>query len=149
MPSPSALSAELRAAADAERALVMERVRSLTEQSRRMHDMATAVDDDLASAQRLLCQLDEMLGLAPQLSITHADDVLRGQHLRDVAIQTLKAHRGEGVSMHYREWYDLVVQDGHRIVGKDPVASFLTQVSRAPEVESVGRRSGLYRLRVA
>ena len=90
-----------------------------------------------------------MLGVAPQLSMTQADEVLRGQRLRDVAIQVLKRHKGEAAAVHYREWYDLVVHEGHRVAGKDPVATFLTQVSRAAEVEPVGRRSGLYRLRVA
>ena len=114
-----------------------------------MHELAAAVDDDLAANLRLLEQLDEMLGVAPQLSMTEADDVLRGQRLRDVAIQILKSHKGESTAVHYKEWYELVVHQGHRVAGKDPVATFLTQVSRAPEVESVGRRSGLYRLRAA
>lgn len=90
-----------------------------------------------------------MLGVAPQLSMTASDETLRGQRLRDVAIQVLKRHRGEAVAVHYREWYELVVHEGHRVAGKDPVATFLTQVSRAPEIEPVGRRSGLYRLRAA
>lgn len=144
------LSDELRTAAAAERELVMARVAELREQSRRMHELADAVDADLASALRLLGQLDEMLGLAQQMSMTDADDALRGQRLRDVAIQILKRHiKGEAVAVHYREWYDLVVRDGYRIAGKDPVATFLTQVSRAPEVEPIGRRSGRYRLRAA
>jgi hypothetical protein len=40
----------------------------------------------------------------------------------------------------------LVVANGYRIGGKDPVATFLTQVARVESVERVGRRSGLYRL---
>lgn len=114
-----------------------------------MRELADAVEADLAASMRLLHQLNEMLGDAPQLSITHSDETLRGQRLRDVAIQVLKRHRGEVAAVHYREWFELVVRDGHRVAGKDPVATFLTQVSRAPEVESVGRRSGLYRLRAA
>lgn len=126
-----------------------DRVAELRKQSRRMHELAVAVDDDLVANLRLLGQLDEMLGVAPQLSMTEADEALRGQRLRDVAIKILRSHRGEAVAVHYREWYELVVHEGHRVSGKDPVATFLTQVSRAPEIESVGRRSGLYRLRVA
>ena len=119
----------------------------MREQSRRLRELADAVDGDLVSSRQLLAQLDEMLGMAPQMSMTHADDVLRGQRLRHVAIQILKGHRHETV--HYRAWYDLVVREGHRVSGKDPVATFLTEVSRAAEVEPVGRRSGLYRLRAA
>lgn len=145
----SRLSDELRDAAAAERKFVAARVAELRDQSLRMHEMAAGVDDDLAGNLRLLRQLDEMLGLAPQLSIADTDAELRGQRLRDVAIQILKRHKGQAATVHYREWYELVVHEGHRVAGKDPVASFLTQVSRAHEVESVGRRSGLYRLRAA
>jgi len=145
----SDLSERLHEAATAERAAVAERVEELREQACRMRDLADAVDADLAASMRLLDQLDEMLGDAPQLSITPSDETLRGQRLREVAIQVLKRHKGEAVPVHYREWYELVVYDGHRVAGKDPVATFLTQVSRAPEIESVGRRSGLYRLRAA
>jgi hypothetical protein len=149
MSAGASLSEPLRRAAEVERALVADRVAELREQARRMHDLAAAVDEDLAANVRLLGQLDEMLGVAPQMSMTEADEELRGQRLREVAIQILKRHKGEAVAVHYREWYELVVHEGHRIAGKDPVATFLTQVSRADEVESVGRRSGLYRLRAA
>jgi hypothetical protein len=145
----SDLSQRLREAATAERVLVAERVDELREQTRRTRELADAFEADLASATLLLHQLDEVLGVAPQLSMTQADETLRGQRLRNVAIQVLKRHRGEAVAVHYREWYELVVHDGHRVAGKDPIATFLTHVSRAPEIEPVGRRSGLYRLRAA
>jgi len=143
------LSEQLREAATAERALVANRVDELCEQARRMRELADAVEADLVASTRLLHQLDEMLGVAPQLSMTASDQTLRGQRLRDVAIQVLKRRKGEAVAVHYREWYELVVHDGHRVAGKDPVATFLTHMSRAPEIEPVGRRSGLYRLRAA
>ena len=114
-----------------------------------MRELAESVEADLAGSARLLLQLDEMLGNTPQLSMTPSDDTLRGQRLREVAIQVLKLHRADAAAVHYREWYELVVHDGHRVAGKDPVATFLTQVSRAPEIESLGHRSGLYRLRAA
>lgn len=71
------------------------------------------------------------------------------QRLREVAIQVLKRRKGRRATVHYKEWYYLLVEEGHKVAGKDPIASFLTQVSRAPEVEKVGRRSGLYRLAAA
>lgn len=147
MSQPPPLSEDLRAAALAERAIVESRIGDLREQSRRLLGLAAAIDGHLASSIRLLSELDEMLGVAPQMSMTHADEVLRGQRLREVAIQILKGHKGKTV--HYREWYDLVVLDGHRVSGQDPIATFLTEVSRAAEIEPVGRRSGLYRLRAA
>jgi hypothetical protein len=145
----SDLSEQLREAAIVERAMVAKRVDELREQAHRMRNLADTVEANLSSNTRLLHQLDEMLGDAPQLSITPSDEMLRGQRLRNVAIQVLKRHKGKATAVHYRDWYELVVHDGHRVAGKDPVATFLTQVSRAPDIEPVGRRSGLYRLRAA
>lgn len=146
MPHPAPLSSELRAAAEAEREVALERVEGLRAQAERLRAVADAADDDLTAATRLLSQLDEILGIAPQLSISEVDDALRGQRLRQVAIQVLKRRRGEGATVHYREWFELLVAEGHRVAGKDPVATFLTQLSRAPEVEPIGRRTGMYRL---
>jgi hypothetical protein len=146
MADPLPLSPALRAAAEAEREVALDRIKGLRAQAERLRALADAADADLMAAVRLLQQLDEILGIAPQMSISQVDEALRGQRLRQVAIQVLKCRRGESATVHYREWYDLIVADGHRIAGKDPVATFLTQVSRAPEVESVGRRTGMYRL---
>jgi hypothetical protein len=146
VPDPAPLSPELRAAAEAEREVALERVEGLRTQTERLRAVAEAAEDDLLAATRLLGQLGEILGIAPQLSISEVDEALRGQRLRQVAVQVLKRRRGELATVHYREWYELLVADGHRVAGKDPVAPFLTQLSRAPEVEPVGRRTGMYRL---
>ena len=126
--------------------MVVERVEGLRAQAERLRGVADAAEGDLAAGLRLVGQLDEILGLAPQMSMSEVDGALRGQRLRQVAIQVLKRQRGEGATVHYREWYELLVANGHRVAGKDPVATFLTQLSRAAEVESVGRRTGMYRL---
>lgn len=146
MPDVGSLSPELRVAAEVERDVALERVEGLRAQAARLRAVADAAEEDLASAVRLLGQLDEILGIAQQLSISEVDEILRGQRLRQVAIHVLRRRRGAGAIVHYREWYELLVADGHRVAGKDPVATFLTQLSRAPEVEPVGRRSGMYRL---
>jgi hypothetical protein len=90
--------------------------------------------------------MDEMTGLAPQLSLdAHGD--LRGQKLQEIAVELLRRKKGTGAVVHYKEWYDLFLASGLRVGGRDPVATFLTQIGRAPSVESVRPRSGLYRLR--
>lgn len=92
--------------------------------------------------------MDEMLGLSPQLSLdSHGE--LRGQKLQEIAVELLRQKKGIGVEVHYRDWFALLLEAGLRIAGKDPLGSFLTQVSRSPAVESVRPRSGLYRLRTA
>jgi hypothetical protein len=131
-----------------ERQVVAERLEALGAQSRRLHEVVDQVDADAAETSRLLRQMDEMLGLAPQLSLD-AHGELRGQKLQEIAVELLRQKKGVGVEVHYRDWYGLLLEAGLVVGGKDPLATFLTQVGRAANVESVRPRSGLYRLRAA
>ena len=94
-------------------------------------------------------EIGELLGIEDQLSITELHEELRGQRLREVAAKVVWQHFSEGDVVHYRQWFDLVIADGHRIGGRNPAATFLTQVARVTTVERVGRRSGLYKLKAA
>jgi hypothetical protein len=146
---PVELSEGARDVIASERESVAARVADLRRQSESLHVVVDQVDGDLASAERLLRRMDEMLGLAPQLAIDDLGDELRGQRLREVAVQVLRERHGVGAEIHYTEWFGLVQREGVRIGGKNPAATFLTQITKAPEVECVRPRSGLYRLRVA
>lgn len=141
------LSEHLTTAVEDERAVVAERLEQLKEQAVRVHEIAERLDEEVETNARLLRQMDEMLGLAPQLSLEWLHGELRGHRLQEIAVQLLREKKGVGAVVHYRDWYDLLVDAGARVAGKDPVATFLTQVARAPSVESVRPRSGLYRLR--
>lgn len=125
------------------------RLDQLRQQAARVHEIAAKLDEDIDTSARLLRQIDEMLGRSSQLSLEWTHRELRGQRLQEIAVQVLREKKGAGAVVHYREWYGLLVDAGGRVAGKDPVATFLTQVARAPEVESVRPRSGLYRLRSA
>ena len=70
-----------------------------------------------------------------------------GRHtLRDPAIRTtavaLLVASGRD-ALHYREWFELLTQAGHEVAGKDPLAVFLTQITRSPAVRK-GARPGEY-----
>ena len=131
-----------------ERQVVADRLEALRAQSRRLHEVVDQVDADAAETARLLRQMDEMLGLAPQLSLD-AHGELRGQKLQEIAVELLRQQKGVGVEVHYKDWYGLLLEAGLVVGGRDPLATFLTQVGRAANVESVRPRSGLYRLRAA
>lgn len=146
MPERLELSEGARRVIASEREAVAARVGELRRQSASLHLVVDQVDADLVSAERLLRRIDEMLGLASQLAIEDLRDELRGQRLREVAVAVLRERRGIGAVIHYREWFDLVTQEGVRVGGKNPDATFLTQIAKAPQVESVRPRSGLYRL---
>ena len=69
---------------------------------------------------------------------------LRGPAIRRVAVELLvENERIE--ALHYREWFALVEAAGFRIAGKDPLAVFLTQLSRSPAVRR-STRAGFYAL---
>lgn len=78
------------------------------------------------------------------MSMDGLDERLRGQRLQEIAVQVLAKSNLAGEPVHYREWYALLRTAGYTVAGKDPVATFLASVSRAPHIEPVGRRSGLY-----
>lgn len=142
------LSEHVQQAVEQEREIVAARLEELREQSARLHELVDKVDVDVEKTTRLLRRMDEMLGIAPQLSL-EAQGELRGQKLQEIAIDLLRQTKGAGVAVHYREWFELLLEAGLHVAGRDPLNTFLTQVARAPQVESVRPRSGLYRLRSA
>src|SRR5918992_957213 len=120
MPAPLDLSDGARQVIVAERSTVAARVADLRRQSESLHVVVEQVDGDLASGERLLRRMDEMLGLAPQLAIDDLREELRGQRLREVAVDVLRLRRGVGVVIHYTEWFDLLTREGVRVGGKSP-----------------------------
>lgn len=103
----------------------------------------------LAEAERLehrLRELDELLGRAPQLRLDLQTRQLQGQRLREEAARILLERHGLNTPIHYRDWFNLLAEQGLNIVGKDPLATFLTQITRSPVVSRVGKRQGVYEL---
>jgi hypothetical protein len=71
--------------------------------------------------------------------------VLRGPDIRREAVRALLAHPGRPEAMHYRDWYALLHEAGYAAGGKDPLATFLTQLSRSPAVRK-STQAGVYEL---
>jgi len=69
--------------------------------------------------------------------------LLRGAHIRETAVRVLAAHAQPDAPVHYRDWFELVTAQGFMPTGKDPLATFLTQVSRSPVVQRT-TSSGMY-----
>jgi hypothetical protein len=137
-------SARLTRAVAAERAdLERERTRLLRE--------ASELRAALAQIELGLAEIDERRALLDRLAPPRAtterkpdsQGALSGPAIREVAVATLV--KAGATAMHYRDWYDLVTSDGHEIAGKDPLAVFLTQLSRSPAVRK-GSSPGVYEL---
>lgn len=119
------------------------------ERAQRLRDLAEQATDQVVADERLVRSLAEILGVSPQATIHDLGGALRGQRLREVAVDVLKKHAQPGDAMHYRDWYELLRNENVVVAGRDPLATFLAQVSRSDAVEAVGGRSGRYRLRLA
>jgi hypothetical protein len=147
--SQESLSSEFVAAAEAEREILGARLIEANERAEHFGLLASKARDEAASLAASITGIDEMLGLAPQIALCEISEELRGERLREVALDVLRDRSAPNDPIHYRAWFDELVASGFRVSGKDPLASFLTQVSRIERVEKVGGRSGLYRLRLA
>jgi len=147
-PGP-ALSDDFKATAATERDRLLARYEECVTRSEHHAELADEAAREAQRFARTIRELGELLGIEDQLSITELHDELRGERLREVAAKVLWQHFGEGDVVHYKQWFNLVTAEGHRIGGKNPAATFLTQVARESTVERMGRRSGLYKLKAA
>lgn len=143
---PVPLSPEFKASAAAEREVLIKRYEEARISAEHHAARAAELASEADSYARTIRELGELLEIEDQLSITTLSAALRGERLRTIAADVLWRHYQAGDVIHYKEWFKLVVADGHNIGGKNPAATFLTQIARIDTVEPVGRRSGLYRL---
>ena len=143
------VSSEFLAAATVERDLLAVRLAEAHERVEHFETRAAEARDEAQALADKMRAIEEVAGLAPQMAICNISEELRGERLREVAVDVLRRLASSGDPVHYRAWFDALVESGFRVTGRDPLATFLTQITRIEQVESVGRRSGLYRLRIA
>jgi hypothetical protein len=143
------VSSEFLQAAQIERDLLATRLAEAQERLAHFETLACEAREEAKSLADSIHAIEELASLAPQLAMCEISEDLRGERLREVALEVLQRLSTSGDAVHYRIWFDALLQSGYRILGRDPLATFLTQVTRIEKVESVGRRSGLYRIRIA
>lgn len=150
-------SARLARAAAAERA-------ELARSRRRLQARRDTLRQELDELERQLVELDARDALLARLTAgsppAPAEPVaeirelrpgsasarpLRGTAIRETAVRVLAARPESRRPIHYREWLALLEAEGYVVVGKDPAATFLTQVSRSPAVAKT-TRAGMYEL---
>jgi hypothetical protein len=136
-------------AATAERDALAARLIDAQARVDRFEGRAAEAQEEAEALAASIRAIEEVAGLAPQMALCEISEELRGERLREVALEVLRRLSSSGDPIHYRIWFQELVDSGYRVLGRDPLATFLTQVSRIERVEKIGRRSGLYRLRVA
>ena len=165
LPNPS--SRLLRAASAEQADLVRHRER-LSRERAALLDQLRQLDDAVGAVDRRLDVLAQIAGpvesfgarrevgvstplasgaLVPDVT---ADDagagpLLRGPAIREAAVRVLVAQPNPIEALHYRRWYELLVDAGCGVSGKDPLAVFLTQLTRSPVVRK-GSSPGVYEL---
>lgn len=141
-------SGTFRARLTEEAATLSARIRAQSDQAQRLRGLAERIEARTAEDRHALSDLEGVLGEAAQLGIDDLDRRLGGQRLERVAIRLLSERFDAGQEIHYRAWFDLIREAGYEVSGKNPLGTFLAQLNRSAAVERVGKRSGLYRLRL-
>jgi hypothetical protein len=118
----------------------------LREEAGRHLALAERTTAEAIALERRIRELDELLGRAPQLRLDLQTEALRGQQLREAAVEIVARRRKIGEPLHYRDWFKLVLGEGHTVEGKNPLATFLTQVTRSPVVLRHPGPPGVYRV---
>jgi hypothetical protein len=123
-----------------------QRVQEARTRADRLRVLANHLDEQASRDEHLLRELEGAVGLSAQLQIEQLDRELGGKRLQEIAVAVLAQEIRPGQAVHYRDWYALFRAAGYSARGKDPLTSFLAQISRAHGIEPVGGRSGRYRL---
>ena len=158
-PSPARPSSRLVAAAEADRDRIereLNRVGRRAEELARELQQTVELQSELKQQAALLDQLSRPQQLALQEPSVHRDvdddqteeppnGYLKGARIRAVAVRLLAASDQAGQPVHYSEWFAALGRAGFGVAGQDPLATFLTQISRSPVVEKTDG-PGLYRL---
>jgi hypothetical protein len=144
-------SRRLQRAAEAERDELRKTRQQLLSKREEVLAHLHELDDALAQVRdretlldRLAPATAEKAGELEPSEISEAHELLRGPSIRETAVRVLAAAGGVE-AVHYREWFTLLGSAGYNVAGKDPLAVFLTQISRSPVVRK-GTQAGVYEL---
>jgi hypothetical protein len=156
-PEPSEPSRRLVQAAAAERMRLTADLERAVQEAAAFRERAESLERRASTIRQRLQLLDQLGGkhaptpgtaARPQLvpeATEPENGWLRGQAIRQAAVQILTTRADPSQPIHYTEWLELLQAAGFGITGRDPAAAFLTQVSRSPVVVR-GDTPGTYRL---
>ncbi len=103
--------------------------------------------DFVRTAEHDVQQIEAALAAVSTLSgERELAESLRGRRLGHVAVELLR-ESARPQPIHYTDWFRILEDSGRVIDAKDPMATFLTAITREDVVERVGQRTGMYRLR--
>jgi hypothetical protein len=151
VPDPSP---RLRRAANSEREDLLRHREGLQSRRQSLIEELQELDEAIGRLEQQVAAIGVLIG---DHDDRHRDDVLdrendradalvlRGPAIRETAVQMLISQPQYIEALHYRRWYELVQAAGYRVAGKDPLAVFLTQISKSPVVRKASE-AGVYEL---
>ncbi len=127
-----------------------------------VRDELRRLDEALGDVDQRVAILEQLIGPAPHdaheaagekpttgLETVHgelpAGQFVRGPAIRAAAVKVVLEQPEYIEALHYRRWYELTREAGYVISGKDPLAVFLTQITRSPVVRKTDQ-AGVYEL---
>jgi hypothetical protein len=157
-PNTPKTSTRLSRAAAAERG-------ELARHRERLISRRDALRAELDQIERALVDVDERSALLDRLAPAPPDqvpaaqvpvgsgsvtelpgaEVLRGTAIRETAVRLLAGGPDATRPVHYKRIYELLGEAGYAVAGKDPLATFLTQLSRSPVMRKT-TEAGVYQL---
>jgi hypothetical protein len=129
-----------------QRKSLLGRLEQEREQLEQLRAIVSSLEERIVHDERMLNEIDSVLGRVPQMRLDESNLRLRGRRLEEVAIEVLADEKRLGTEVHYREWFELLRGRGHLVAGKEPLNTFLAQINRSAAVEKIGRRTGRYRV---
>jgi len=156
-------SRRMQSAAAAERVRIERALARLDSRRTTLARELAALDDGRAELQDQLRALNRLahefaddakpktrprLSVVPETangSSNSESAVLRGARIRETAVRVLAGTPDAQGPVHYRTWFELFTRHGFMPAGKDPLATFLTQIGRSPVVERTSG-AGTYQL---
>jgi hypothetical protein len=131
-------SARLQKALDAERQALERRHEGLSREARTLRERLGALEVEMQEIDERIVLLAELRGDAdaalPAQDRGGEGTLLAGPAIRAAAVALLRDHaEGQG-PIHYRRWLEIVERAGYEVGGRNPAATFLSQISRSPVV---------------
>lgn len=143
-------SARLRRAAAAEREELERHKERLLARRAELREELDQLERALMATDDRITMVSEIAGnqaaaKTPATEVAADRTMLRGTQIREAAVRVLAARPEGSGAIHYRRWFELLEQSGYAVAGKDPLATFLTQISRSPVVRRSSQQ-GVYEL---
>jgi hypothetical protein len=145
-PEPVAPSRRLARAAAAERARLESELVTAEQEAAGLRKRIEHTEQQASTIRQRLQLLDQLgatdakvpsRAARPRLvppETEPANGWLRGAAIRQAAVRILAASHNPHREIHYMNWLEQLYEAGYAIPGRDPAATFLTQLGRSPVV---------------